>query len=162
MTPSRLDLVDAYVLLIASWLINRLACMVHVYVQIGLHAWFCRLNPASGPHDWSLKSAITVYRIPVSWSLATARNQTHRSRFLCRRHRIQLGGRDPDRDWRRCTSPAVACTERLGARGRSRERNVDLSSIWLVMGSSVHPYLAYQLSTKDARQYSEGFLTKVD
>ena len=56
MTPSRLDLVDAYALLIASWLINRLVCLVHAYVQIGLYALFCRLNPASGLLDWSLIS----------------------------------------------------------------------------------------------------------
>ena len=32
-----------------------------------------------------------------------------------------------------------------------------LRSIWFAMGSSAHPYLARQLSTKDARQSTEGY-----
>ena len=34
--------------------------------------------------------------------------------------------------------------------------------IWFAGGSSAHPYLACQLSTKDARQSTEGYPAMVD
>ena len=37
-----------------------------------------------------------------------------------------------------------------------------LRYIWLAMGSSAHPYLVRQLSTKDAQQSTEGYPTMVD
>ena len=49
------------------------------------------------------------------------------------------------------TDPTVKDWPGLGANGELGKR-----TIWPAMGSSAHPYLACQLSTKDARQSIEG------